>query len=150
MWSQRLQDRLDGVIYFERNGEVPWIEGQTAVAWLSPSRKRAAMEERKKMAGTHTTPKYIDVLEQLIGLVTKPGDIVLDPFAGSGTTLIACQRTGRRFIGVELEPEYAERAVFNWLGEPDCAKAIVHREFADGPISFADLKNNPGWGDYEE
>lgn len=150
MWNHRLQNRLDGVIYFERNGEVPWIEGQTAVAWLSPKRTRAAMEERKRMAGTHTTPKYIDVLERLIDLVTKPGDIVLDPFAGSGTTLIACQRTGRRFIGIELDPQHAERAVLNWLGEPGCTDAIVHREFADGPISFANLQKNPGWGDYDE
>ena len=42
----------------------------------------------------------------LIKLTTRPGETVLDPFAGSGTTGIACLHTGRKFIGIEISPDY--------------------------------------------
>jgi DNA modification methylase len=40
-----------------------------------------------------------------------PGDTILDPFLGSGTTAVACKRTGRNFIGIEKEPKYVEIAL---------------------------------------
>jgi site-specific DNA-methyltransferase (adenine-specific) len=46
----------------------------------------------------------------LVRLVTKPDDLVLDPFMGSGTTGMACKAEGRRFVGIELDPEYVEIA----------------------------------------
>jgi site-specific DNA-methyltransferase (adenine-specific) len=49
------------------------------------------------------------VLERIIRVSSRPGDLVLDPFAGSGTTLAAAKRLGRRWVGVELSAEYAER-----------------------------------------
>ncbi len=48
------------------------------------------------------------VLERIIGVATNPGDVVLDPFAGSGTTLAVAKRMRRRFLGTELSPAYAE------------------------------------------
>lgn len=42
----------------------------------------------------------------LVKLVAQPGDVVLDPFAGSGTTGVACAMEGREFIGIEREAEY--------------------------------------------
>jgi site-specific DNA-methyltransferase (adenine-specific) len=50
------------------------------------------------------------VLERIVRASSSPGDLVLDPFAGSGTTLAVAKRLGRRWIGVELSKEYAERA----------------------------------------
>lgn len=44
---------------------------------------------------------------ELVSLFTDPGEIVLDAFAGSGTTGVACLRLGRRFIGIEKDPKYA-------------------------------------------
>ena len=44
--------------------------------------------------------------EWFIKLFTKPGDMVLDPFSGSGTTGVACVNTGRNFIGIEKDPTY--------------------------------------------
>ena len=41
---------------------------------------------------------------------TQPGDLILDPFTGSGTTGVACVQTGRRFIGIEIDPTYADIA----------------------------------------
>jgi site-specific DNA-methyltransferase (adenine-specific) len=49
-------------------------------------------------------------LIELVRLACPPGGLVLDPFAGSGTTLLACRAEGRHGIGVELEQEYADIA----------------------------------------
>jgi site-specific DNA-methyltransferase (adenine-specific) len=49
------------------------------------------------------------VLERIVRVSSNPGDLVLDPFAGSGTTLAVAKRLGRHYLGVELSPEYAER-----------------------------------------
>jgi site-specific DNA-methyltransferase (adenine-specific) len=48
------------------------------------------------------------VLERIIRVSSRPGQLVLDPFAGSGTTLATARRLGRRYLGIELSPEYAE------------------------------------------
>ncbi len=49
------------------------------------------------------------LLERIVRASSHPGDLVLDPFAGSGTTLAAAKRLGRRYLGMELSEEYAER-----------------------------------------
>lgn len=56
----------------------------------------------------HPTVKPIDLMAWLVRLVTPPGGIVLDPFAGSGSTLVAAKREGFGFIGIEREEEYVE------------------------------------------
>jgi site-specific DNA-methyltransferase (adenine-specific) len=48
------------------------------------------------------------VLERIIRVSSSPGDLVLDPFAGSGTTLATARRLGRRYLGIELSHEYAD------------------------------------------
>lgn len=58
----------------------------------------------------HPSPKPVPLLEDLLGVVTEPGDVVLDPFMGAGATLVAAQRLGRRAIGVELEERYCDIA----------------------------------------
>jgi hypothetical protein len=58
----------------------------------------------------HPSPKPIDYMRKLVVRLTKPGDTVLDPFMGSGTTGIACVETGRNFIGIENKPRYFEIA----------------------------------------
>jgi len=58
----------------------------------------------------HPTVKPLKLMEYLVKLVTPPGGIVLDPFAGSGTTCMACQKLGFKFIGIEKEAEYVEIA----------------------------------------
>lgn len=70
-------------------------------------------------ANHHPTVKPLKLMEYLIRLITPPNGTVLDPFAGSGSTLVAAKRLGFKFIGIELSDEYAEiaeRRVANVLG----------------------------------
>jgi len=52
----------------------------------------------------------VDVLRPLIEAYSRPGDLVLDPFSGSGSTSIAAMMVGRRYLGIELESRYCEYA----------------------------------------
>ena len=54
----------------------------------------------------HPTQKPVALMEYLIKTYTNKGDLVLDCFAGSGTTLLACKQLNRNFIGIEISPEY--------------------------------------------
>jgi site-specific DNA-methyltransferase (adenine-specific) len=58
-------------------------------------------------ANTHPTVKSVALMRWLLRLVTKPGDVVLDPFGGSGTTGVAALLEGRRVVLIEREPQYA-------------------------------------------
>lgn len=54
----------------------------------------------------HPTEKPVSLIDRGIELCTSPGDTVLDPFLGSGTTLQSCRRTGRNGVGFEIDPKY--------------------------------------------
>ena len=58
----------------------------------------------------HPTQKPLSVLTPLIESFSNPGDVVLDPFCGSGSTLVAAQQQRRRFIGIELSKRYFDLA----------------------------------------
>lgn len=62
----------------------------------------------EKKHGKHPTQKPSKIMRHFIELLTSPGDTVLDPFAGSGSTLLAAASLGRRAIGVELNESYCE------------------------------------------
>jgi len=71
---------------------------------------KAPRPEEKKY-GKHPTQKPIQLLDRIILASTRPSDIVLDPFCGSGTTGIAAHRENRKFIGIELEEEYVKLSI---------------------------------------
>lgn len=60
--------------------------------------------------GRHVAQKPVKLLQALIELVTRPGQVVLDPFCGSGSTLVAAKETGRRYLGFEQNVEMVEVA----------------------------------------
>ncbi len=62
----------------------------------------------------HATPKPVDMIARAMVTSAPPGAIVVEPFIGSGSTLIACERTGRRCFGMEISPHYVDVAVARW------------------------------------
>src|SRR5690606_4248745 len=79
--------------------------------WLFPI---CAGPERLKDANgrkTHPTQKPEALLHRILVATTDPGDVVLDPFFGTGTTGAVAKRLGRRWIGIERDPEYAKAAI---------------------------------------
>jgi site-specific DNA-methyltransferase (adenine-specific) len=65
---------------------------------------------QEKMYGKHPTQKPVSLVTRCLRASTNPGDLVVDPFLGSGTTAVAAARLDRRFIGIEAEPKYVELA----------------------------------------
>lgn len=63
---------------------------------------------REKLLGKHPTQKPVELLERIVRLCSKPGDLVLDPFCGSGTTGVVSVSHGRKFIGIDLDQDYIE------------------------------------------
>jgi len=72
--------------------------------------------QREKKHGKHPNQKPISLMEEIIGILSNKGQIILDPFMGSGTTGVACKNLDREFIGIEMEEEYfkiAEKRINN-------------------------------------
>jgi DNA modification methylase len=70
--------------------------------------------ERAGENAAHPTQKPLALVEKAIANSSSPGDVVLDLFLGSGSTLIACERTGRVCYGMELDPHYASVVLARW------------------------------------
>lgn len=68
-------------------------------------------ERNEKLFGKHPTQKPVALLERIILAASNKGDLVLDPFMGSGTTLIAAARLGRMGVGIEMDPTYVKTAI---------------------------------------
>ncbi len=60
--------------------------------------------------------------------MTNQNDIVVDPFMGSGTTLIACEQTGRRAYGMELDPKYTDTLIQRWIDHTGAKEVIKNGE----------------------
>jgi DNA modification methylase len=77
--------------------------------WYGDNGQSSVMyADRPKRSPDHPTSKPVGLLEALLKNSSRHGDLVLDPFCGSGSTLIACERLGRRCFAVELDPRYAD------------------------------------------
>jgi site-specific DNA-methyltransferase (adenine-specific) len=70
--------------------------------------------DKPSNSDNHPTMKPIEMISQTIKDGTQEGDIVMDCFLGSGTTLISCEQTNRILYGVEIDPHYVEVAVKRW------------------------------------
>jgi len=91
-----------------------WKQGQ-AHYWCG-SRKEADVWHvaKPKCNALHPTMKPVALIERAIRNSSRRGDLVLDPFGGSGSTLIACEKTGRAARLIELEPQYVDVTIRRW------------------------------------
>lgn len=82
--------------------------------------KTAAQTERSRIPVDHPCPKCLGLVEPLCRHMVADNGLILDPFMGSGTTGVACVKTGRRFIGIEISEEYcaiAKRRIVDALAQ---------------------------------
>ena len=94
---------VEGIAIMHPAGRKRWNRGGGAGIWRFMAPQGADRPD-------HPTPKPVPLMAALISDFTDPGETILDPFAGSGTTGVAALRLGRNFIGCELDPKYAALA----------------------------------------
>jgi site-specific DNA-methyltransferase (adenine-specific) len=105
-----------------RQGQPPHLGSVGEHHWIdSGTRLLESVIEARSMwrrGGIHPTQKPEQILTPLIEYAVPPGGLVLDPFAGSGSTLLTARQTGRRAVGVEAHESYCEAAALR-LSVPD-------------------------------
>ena len=113
---------------FIRRGQVPqwgWVrtpqEGRDS-GWRYPA---DVVFSAPNKTGQLYAAKPIDLVRYLILLLTRPGDLILEPYAGSGTTLLAAYRLGRRSLGIEASPK-------SWAILQANLKGVLGRDRAGG------------------
>lgn len=118
-------------IMHPRGGQMQWNGGGHSGIWVGPS---ARGEERLVQ-----TPKPIWLMVKLVEAFSNPGETVLDAYAGSATTGVACLRLGRYFIGCEVDPATAEIAVNRLRAEQYGLSLQATQEDFNGQRSVFDL-----------
>lgn len=96
-WRYRRQHEMVMVAH-RKGGGLAWADPDVA----QPNIMRIS----KPRGGLHPNEKPVELMRKFIALHTKPGDTVLDPFCGAGSTGVAALELGRRFIGIELDPKF--------------------------------------------
>lgn len=88
---------------------------------------------RQEELSVHPTVKPVSLVADAMKDCTLPGDTVIDTFLGSGTTLLAAEKIGRRCLGIELEPKYVDLAIRRWQAftKLDAYCAVTGRAFDD-------------------
>lgn len=100
-YSNKYLSDTEYCLYFRKGGYcMPKSYEDAKTCYFAPINAKD-----KKLYG-HPTCKPLDIVERHIRNSTKEGDLVFDPFMGSGTTGVACKRLQRRFVGCEISPEY--------------------------------------------
>jgi DNA modification methylase len=100
---EELVEELDS----QRNKDVNFKKGKIPTdVWMKNNHTTS-----KEYAGWHPTQKPLEIMDRIINAHTQPGDVVLDFFAGSGSTMISALRTGRKFIGCEFDEEYVNKSI---------------------------------------
>lgn len=137
--SYRAVDEFEHLLFFWKPGITrvdksrlsrdEWVAWGSRAVWTIPS-VRANDDHEAKFP--------LELPRRVIQLLTEPGDLVLDCFAGSGTTGVSAIQEGRRFIGVELNPDYARLAAKSLHGALDQARqARLDLKVADKPAQYA-------------
>ena len=103
---------FETIVMAHPKGKKRWNGGGHAAVYTHP----IVLERGGQSAGrdgyrVHTTQKPLSLMIELVSLFSDPGETILDPFAGSGTTGCAALRLGRHFVGAEMDPQYHAVAV---------------------------------------
>jgi DNA modification methylase len=109
------------------------VAGQSD-AWYGDKSQSTLWHEKKPAASRlHPTMKPVELIERALVNSSKAGDVVVDLFGGSGSTLIGCERRGRHARLIEIDPKYADRIVRRWEGFAGKAAVLDGdgRSFAD-------------------
>ena len=107
-------------LYPKDGGEPKRISHGTRSIALSPDGKLLATYgklwqiDRPKASREHPTMKPVALFARAIANSTAEGEVVYDPFLGSGTTLVAAEQLGRRCYGIEISPAYVDVTIARW------------------------------------
>lgn len=106
------------LVWYKNEGLPSLQYSDCELAWSSCGTKskvfncrhRGFVKDSKETLVAHPTQKPLEVMKWCVEQFSKPGDTILDPFMGSGTTGVACVLLGRKFIGIERDPDYVRIA----------------------------------------
>ncbi len=116
-----------------------WKDG-AAHTWLSDRSQTTVLTfDKPARNGEHPTMKPIELFAYLMGNSCERGGVVLDPFGGSGTTVIAAEQTGRRARVMEIDPRYADVIVRRWVKAT--GGEAVRIDAKDERATWADLQD---------
>ncbi len=90
-----------------------WMDNGTH-AWHSDRKQTSVWRFDKERVEGHTTPKPVELVSKAISNSSKGGDMIIDLFGGSGSTMIACEKTGREGRLMELDPKYCDVIIKRW------------------------------------
>lgn len=107
VWKKKRDSQLGSVL---SDCELAWQKGGKGVFLFNHVWNGFDRQTETGIKRVHPTQKPVALMEWCVKRISKEGDTVFDPFMGSGATGIACQRLGRNFIGIEIDPEYCEIA----------------------------------------
>ncbi len=121
-WSSTIIWAKDSLVIsrkdYHMQFEPIWYGWQQDAARLVPLEDRKQSDlwsiARPKRSEDHPTTKPVELVERALKNSSKLGNLVLEPFSGSGTVILACERTGRRARAIELEPRYVQVAIERW------------------------------------
>jgi site-specific DNA-methyltransferase (adenine-specific)/modification methylase len=103
--------RVGAVQNDQSDCEIAWCDSMTTDRMIWHMWNGFSRDSEVGIPREHPTQKPVFVMEKCLELAkTKQGDIILDPFMGSGTTGVACENTGRRFVGIEIEERFFNAA----------------------------------------
>lgn len=94
------------ILFFREKGVRVYGTYETKKTWYA-----TPLNQGDKKKYNHPTIKPVDILQNLIVNSSKEGEVVFDPFMGSGSTGVACKKTNRDFVGIEIDKTYYDIAV---------------------------------------
>lgn len=112
LFFRKDQENPDPVTHDPEDLPVSMWQELASPVWMKVNQTKVlnGRQAKGQQDERHICPLQLDVIERCITLYSNPGDLVLDPFNGIGSTGYQAVKMGRRYIGIELKPEYAKQA----------------------------------------